>query len=700
MITNRIGLGGVLIVLLTGVALSVQAAVGDHAATLQFQVRANPSDAVPRCAVASSDYCRDDLDLSQVFDSLNRMAAGFGRSPFGAAGKGVAVQVNLGPGIFRLQRELVLADWPSVGSFGPLNVTGAGADKTVIVGTIAVPDSAWRVVSSADTRVAAFVLSKVRAADLSALLKSPVPARRRAAGFDEPIAPVQLEVFVNDRPMTLARWPNTGWAQVDVPKGATDTAGPSRNRFSVRNGHLADWKNEPNLFVTGYFSYDWAYERIPVVSVDAEDGRPLLQSGGAKFGFRQGGRVVVENALNELDSPGEWYFDNARQILYFWPFEPAATTQVEVSWLPSLLSIKRSNSVTLGHLGFQGSTGDAVRISQSHNVSLVDTVVRNTGNRAVVIDGGSAVALRRIVMTDLGDGGVFVSGGDRRTLSPAGHVIEACHIERFSRLSHSYRPAVAVEGVGIQVLRNRIADGPHAAIVFSGNDHRIEGNHISDVVTETNDAGAIYTGRDWTARGTVIANNLVQNVYARLPGTHSVMGVYLDDQASGITISGNVFANVGNAVFIGGGRDNVVDANIFVASSMAIFVDNRGLTWQRNETQDPNYPLQRNLRNMPVTGGWYRMRYPHLADILKDEPGRSKYNRAANNIFVATHDFEFLDDAQTGIERIGNRTVPWSVFKTLRASKQTYTPHDFDLLESAIALGQANIFPSRDGIAP
>jgi len=41
------------------------------------------------------------------------------------------------------------------------------------------------------------------------------------------------------------------------------------------------------------------------------------------------------------------------------------------------------------------------------------------------------------------------------------------------------------------------------------------------------------------------------------------MGVYLDDCASGTTIFGNVFYKVTRAAFIGGGRDNTVENNIF-----------------------------------------------------------------------------------------------------------------------------------------
>ena len=31
------------------------------------------------------------------------------------------------------------------------------------------------------------------------------------------------------------------------------------------------------------------------------------------------GNIMVENIFEELDSPGEWYYDNAKGKLYLWP---------------------------------------------------------------------------------------------------------------------------------------------------------------------------------------------------------------------------------------------------------------------------------------------------------------------------------------------------------------------------------------------
>ena len=50
------------------------------------------------------------------------------------------------------------------------------------------------------------------------------------------------------------------------------------------------------------------------------------------------------------------------------------------------------------------------------------------------------------------------------------------------------------------------------AIVFGGNEHLIEFNEIHDVCHESNDAGAIYGGRDWTMRGTVIRYNYFHDI--------------------------------------------------------------------------------------------------------------------------------------------------------------------------------------------
>ena len=168
---------------------------------------------------------------------------------------------------------------------------------------------------------------------------------------------------------------------------------------------------------------------------------------------------------------------------------------------------------------------------------------------------------RRVIYTT-GDGGISLSGGDRKTLTPARLLAENNHIYNFSRWCRTYRPAIGVGGCGNIVRSNLLHHGPHSAIQLGGNDHLVEYNEIHSVCSDTGDVGAFYMGRDWTARGTVIRHNYWHHIQG--PGRLGAMGIYLDDQASGISVIGNIFYRVTRAVFIGGGCDNVVENNIFV----------------------------------------------------------------------------------------------------------------------------------------
>ena len=114
-------------------------------------------------------------------------------------------------------------------------------------------------------------------------------------------------------------------------------------------------------------------------------------------------------------------------------------------------------------------------------------------------------------------------------------------------------------------------------IHFSGNDHVIEGNELFNVCHESNDAGAMYAGRDWSMRGTVIRRNFLHHING-FEGRGCV-GVYLDDMFCGTEITQNVFYQVTRAAFIGGGRDCTVADNVFVDCTRALHIDARAMNW-------------------------------------------------------------------------------------------------------------------------
>jgi hypothetical protein len=121
------------------------------------------------------------------------------------------------------------------------------------------------------------------------------------------------------------------------------------------------------------------------------------------------------------------------------------------------------------------------------------------------------------------------------------------------------------------------------------------------------------------------------------------MSVYLDDCACGTTIFGNIFERAGRAAMIGGGRDNTIENNIFVDCNPAIHVDGRGEGWMKKEFFDPTATIMTSLKAVPYRQPPYSTRYPHLADILEDQPGLPKYNRILRNICTGPKWIEWLD---------------------------------------------------------
>jgi hypothetical protein len=142
-----------------------------------------------------------------------------------------------------------------------------------------------------------------------------------------------------------------------------------------------------------------------------------------------------------------------------------------------------------------------------------------------------------------------------------------------------YQPGVSINDDGNRARNNSIHDSPHAAILYGGNDHTIALNDIHDACLYTADAGAIYAGRDWGARGNVIANNYLHAITSFL--STDVSAIYLDDCLSGITVQGNIVDGVGSyGVLHGGGRDDLMTDNVLAhCGGAGLSADARCLTW-------------------------------------------------------------------------------------------------------------------------
>ena len=484
-----------------------------------------------------------------------------------------------------------------------------------------------------------------------------------------------MELFFGDIRMTLSRWPNEGWTKiVDVPqtgeklihKGVLPhmrfdlPVGRHYGRFVYEGDRPKRWSNIDEIFLHGYWTWDWYDSFLRVKSIDTKKCEIHIREPHSSYGYCKEQRYYALNILEELDTPGEWFLDRKKGILYFWPPSPVNNGRVFVSLLEDpLISLESTEYITIQGINLEFSRGSAVRVKDGSNNLIAGCTTRNLGSTAVNINGGKENGITGCDIYEIASGGIVLSGGDRKTLTPGHNYAVNNHIHHYSTWIRTYQSAISISGVENRVAHNLIHDAPHSGIILSGNEHIIEYNELHSLAQQTGDVGSFYMGRDWTQRGNIIRHNYFHNLLG--PGLHGVMAVYLDDWTSGTTIYGNVFYKAGRAAFIGGGRDNIVENNIFIECAPSVHVDARGLGWARyyfDKTMDiyVNTLFDR-MDAMNYSQSPYSEKYPELLKLYEDDPAVPKYNRIMHNVSYGGRWLDLYDGMDFSIVTVKDNLI-------------------------------------------
>lgn len=305
-------------------------------------------------------------------------------------------------------------------------------------------------------------------------------------------------------------------------------------------------------------------------TVSTVSGTRVSLAAPTTYALKAGWGYFLMGQLWMLDSPGEWHYDAAARQLY--------------TWLPD----SRPPSATV--YATQLATGIDLR---SRQYIVIDGLAVKMTGTGINLRGSTGVVVRNSRIDDTAGLGINATGSTAATVATS-------TFNRTGRDAISGIDYTAPNAVGMQVLDNSITDSgvvmngetvlslpvrSYAAIrasggaLVSGNTitnagyigiwplagSTVRDNAITGACTVQDDCGAIYTSL--ANNNSTISGNLIRNSRGALAGKApawaytQAQGIYLDESASGVTVSGNTVFNTDHGIHLHVAANNLLKDN-------------------------------------------------------------------------------------------------------------------------------------------
>ncbi len=341
--------------------------------------------------------------------------------------------------------------------------------------------------------------------------------------------------------------------------------------------------------------------------------RSITLKNGASLAFTEGSTYKLLGNAAFVDQVGEFAWRASDGRLVVKPADPAGFEQagVEVARLGTLIRLNGASDVTVEGLGFTNTTthGNALELVGASRNSIGDNSFLNVGTAIKLKAASSLNLIGGNRLDHLAVNGIDLEGRSN------GNTIYANDIAHIGEV----RKGVAgIIGTGVDnnvIAHNDVDSSARYGISLknwdSTNINRnnvIEYNRVTNTNLETADGGAIeILGRSSVDTGNIVRGNWVESVGGLATSNtdqwltnHKGFGIYLDDMAGGITVTGNFLKNTGWAgVHIHGGDNNLVTNNFsIIASNMEEFIR---VGWAPKHG-DPGLPRNNTITDNVISG--------------------------------------------------------------------------------------------------
>ncbi|MFA6244023.1 MAG: right-handed parallel beta-helix repeat-containing protein, partial [Candidatus Hydrogenedentales bacterium] len=349
---------------------------------------------------------------------------------------------------------------------------------------------------------------------------------------ERPAAPAQ--VFENGEPGIIARSPNEGWFRLWKPQHEPTWS----FCYDPKDVYPQGWdlsQLQVHLIMMGtYFSNRYAIQRIDIpehrIYTDGKTPDPAYNPVDGKC-YR------LENALELLDAPGEFYADRKAGDLYYIPLaSDIAKANITANTAGALIRFngesieKPVHDIVLDGIRFLGGN-DQVTTTNADRITIRNCRFLYAGNNAVSLETGSTNCL--VTGCEIAHAGmngvILLSAYEEPKSGPAKitthhNTIHNNYIHHPGRLSITGCCVMLQRAANDNVISNNLlTDSPKSGVLMFSmwdrprewavmNNNVIKNNDIARCVTRSWDGGSFYVGA--TTENTVFENNRIADAWS------------------------------------------------------------------------------------------------------------------------------------------------------------------------------------------
>lgn len=230
------------------------------------------------------------------------------------------------------------------------------------------------------------------------------------------IAPDQL--YIGGEKRTLARYPN--------PTGEGLWGGVAADALSP--GRVKGWKDPAGGYIHSLHRNAWGSQHYIITG---KNGTEISYEGGWQVTRPHGlhdDQLFVENIKEELDTPGEWFWDRKEKMLYYFPLEgeDVRGETVQAAVISETIRLEGSIDNPVRGLSISGLhfTGTERMFKEPYEVLLrSDWGILRKG--VITLSGTENCVIENCEFHDLGGNAIFITGyaaGDRISGNHIHHV--------------------------------------------------------------------------------------------------------------------------------------------------------------------------------------------------------------------------------------------------------------------------------------